>query len=113
MNEQEERRASELGQQARQVIDSPAFDEAWKLLTDEIHRAWLDCSVRDVEKQKLLLQQAKLVDRLRSKLSLLIEGGRAVDALKERRQILPEVEDLGDEGLLRRGMRAAQGWRQR
>ena len=109
MNERDAREAMNLGAEAARVIDSPAFKEAWERLAGELHQGWLDCSVRDVEKQKLLLQQAKLVDRLRATLERMIEGGKmAEQAVKAA---MPPTEDLMDENLLRRGMRAAVGRR--
>ncbi|MBT2322528.1 hypothetical protein J7E62_09240 [Variovorax paradoxus] len=91
-----------LGLEARQVLENPAFGEAFERMGSAIVSAWRKCDLRDVEGQRLLLQQAKLVDRIKGTLGGLIEQGKLAEA-----QI--EAEDLRDESRLRRGLRSVTG----
>jgi hypothetical protein len=91
-----------LGIEARQVLENPAFNEAFDRMKSAIFQAWSKCELRDAEGQRLLLQQAKVVDRVRTTLYGMIEQGKLAQAKID-------ADDLRDESRVRRGIRAVTG----
>jgi len=67
---------SQRGVNARLVIDNEAYQEAMKLLQQQIVDEWGRCPVRDVEGQKLLLQLHKLSKKFEALLNGMVETGR-------------------------------------
>ncbi|OUM01755.1 hypothetical protein [Variovorax sp. JS1663] len=94
--------AATLGLEARQVLENPAFNDAFERMSRAIFQAWRKCDLRDAEGQRLLLQQAKLVDRIKATLGGMIEQGNLADARIQ-------ADDLRDESRLRRGLRSVTG----
>ena len=107
MKDTEARQVQQLGHAAALVLDSPAFKRAFELLREGTREQWLETSIRDREKQTILLQQAKLIEQLEIHLVRMIQAGEAIDAMKARDAAKLPIDDLLDEGLFRRGMRAA------
>jgi len=95
---------SQLGQQAAQVLDNPAYQRAFKLMREEIVGAWSGADVRDQAGQQLLLQQMKVLGRLQETLASVMKAGEDVDKLLERHQRDSE-QDI-NESRTRHGMRA-------
>lgn len=72
---------------AKQVLDNPAFSEAFDLVAQAIHEAWEAAPVRDVEGQQLLKLQLKLLGDVRANLDRAIaDGSMAVLELDHRRK---------------------------
>ena len=67
------------GVYASQVLENPAYQEAMKLLRQQVVEAWKDCPVRDAEGQLLLLQLAKLTDKFEAILQGAVESGKLAD----------------------------------
>jgi len=61
---------------ARQVLDNPVYQEAMRMLQDDVFRTWKKCPVRDSEGQLLLLQLGKLADKFEGILTGYIENGK-------------------------------------
>ena len=81
-----------MGQQAGQILSNPAWEEAWRRMDAEIHAAWVGSDVRDAEGQRLLLQQAKLVNRLKSTMAESWSIMIWIDFSKDSRgEIVPSV----------------------
>lgn len=64
------------GAEARQVIDSPAYQLAMTLLKESVDKEWRKADVRDREGQMLLLQFRKTVDRFEQILAGMVDTGR-------------------------------------
>jgi len=67
--------ASQRGADARLVLDNPAYQAAMQAIQQQVVTAWADCSVRDMEGQKLLLQLHKLTKKFEGLLSGMVETG--------------------------------------
>lgn len=77
----------ERAHRARQVIDNPAFSEAFDLVAQAIHEAWESAPVRDLEGQQLLKLQLKLLGDVRANLERAIADGTiAAHELDRRRK---------------------------
>jgi hypothetical protein len=101
---------SDLGVEAARVLANPAFGVVWERMRAEIVTAWSTCDVRDQAGQQLLLQQMKLVERLRHQFVSAIEAGKAADAkLRIQANPLQDNADLVDEGIWQHGLRAVRG----
>lgn len=77
MTEQE---TSNLGQLAAQVLDNAAFNQAMLYMRNDVTAQWKACPIRDREGQMLLLQAAKLVDKVESTLRGMLEAGKMANA---------------------------------
>lgn len=64
------------GLEARQVLDSPAYQTAMALLKESVDKEWQKADVRDREGQVLLLQFRKTVDRFERILAGMVDTGR-------------------------------------
>jgi hypothetical protein len=93
---------SDMGVEARNVLGSPAFEEAFTRMQAAIDNAWHECDMRDTEGQRLLLQQAKLVGRVKATLQGMIEQGNLADSKIN-------ADDIRNESGIRRGIRAVTG----
>lgn len=98
MTESELQRQSDMGVHAAQVLENPAFAEAFEAMRASIVTAWAAADVRDTEGQQLLLQQIKIVERLKGTLAGMIDRGKLANSK------MP-VDDLQRESPMRRAMR--------
>lgn len=72
---------------AKQVLDNPAYQEAFDLVAQAIHEAWESAPVRDVEGQQLLKLQLKLLGDVRANLErAIVDGKLAAHELDHRRK---------------------------
>lgn len=71
---------TDMGRYAAQVLENPAFAEAFARMRSQIVAAWADCPVNETEKQQFILQQMKLVDRIKPTLEGMIQQGRMAEA---------------------------------
>lgn len=67
--------ASQRGVDARLVLENPAYQAAMQAIQQQVVTAWAECSVRDMEGQKLLLQLHKLTKKFEGMLSGMVETG--------------------------------------
>lgn len=67
---------SDMGQYAAQVLDNPAYQAAWARMEADIVSAWSECPVADTDSQQLILQQMKLLKRLRASFTGMVEQGK-------------------------------------
>lgn len=67
--------ASQRGADARLVLENPAYQAAMQAIQQQVVTAWAECSVRDTEGQKLLLQLHKLTKKFEGMLSGMVETG--------------------------------------
>lgn len=98
--------ASDMGVYAAQAIENPALNAAIAHMRDAIMREWRACNLRDAEGQRLLLQQAKMVDRFAATLNGMLQAGKLADArLGESQLARIMTDDLRDESAVRRMFR--------
>lgn len=91
---------ADLGLNARQVLENPAYLEAIKRLHELAHRAFKATDIRDAEGLKLARQFAAVTDDFEAILTRMVEGGKlAAINLNQHR----------DEGAARRFMRSVTG----
>ena len=95
-------RQMNMGEEAARLLENPAFEEMWRRMDAEIHKAWLTCPVRDMEGQLLLLQQAKLCNRMRETVIGMLEQGKLAASK------MP-IDDIRNENAARRGLRSVIG----
>jgi len=92
--DQQLRATSDMGVYAAQVLDNPAFTEAFRRLQADVYTRWLECPVHETAKAQLILQQAKMIDAVRSTMAGMIEQGKlAADSLRK----LTEAADMRTE----------------
>lgn len=75
-----EQQISNMGVEAAKVLESPAFNEALRLMREDVLSQWKACPIRDREGQMLLLQAAKVTDKVESVLRGLLEAGKLANA---------------------------------
>ena len=80
MSRSENQQLADLGVEARQVLTNPAFNEALRLMREDAYRQWKTCPIRDAEGQLLLLQAARLTDKVESVLRGILEAGKLASA---------------------------------
>ena len=80
MNRSENQQLADLGVEARQVLSNPAFNEALRLMREDAYTQWKKCPIRDAEGQRLLLQAARLTDKVESVLRGILESGKLASA---------------------------------
>lgn len=73
-------RLFDIGENARMVLENPAFSEALRLMRDEAAAAQKKCPIRDDEGQRLLAQAARLTDAVEQTLRGMLEAGKLADA---------------------------------
>lgn len=71
---------SDLGVNARLVLDNPAYQEAMARLRSELVATWENSPIRDREGHLLNLQVMKLTRLFESTLTSLIQAGKMADA---------------------------------
>lgn len=81
------------GEQARQVLDNPAFIEAFARMEQAIFDKWRAVNVRDPQEQALLLQMSKVADIFKAQLVGMVEQGKfashkiSLDAAREESRL--------------------------
>jgi predicted nucleic acid-binding protein len=70
------RNETQRGEDARRVIESPAFQEALQALKTQIVDEWAKAPIRDIEGQRLLLQLHKLAHKFEALLTGMVETGK-------------------------------------
>ena len=80
MNDAQLRADTDMARYAAQVIENPAFAEAFDRMRRQIVEAWAECPVNETERQQFILQQMKLVDRIKPTLLGMIEQGKLAAA---------------------------------
>jgi hypothetical protein len=71
---------SDLGEDARRVLDSPAFNEALRLMAEDAVERIKACPIRDQEGLLLLAQAARLTDKVAETLRGMLEAGKMANA---------------------------------
>jgi len=71
---------SDMGRYAAQVLENPAFNIAFDLMRAQIVAAWAECPVNETERQQFILQQMKLVDRIKTTMVGIIEKGKLAES---------------------------------
>lgn len=69
---------SEMGIQARQVLENPAFIEAMRRVHEIAHLQFKKADLRDAEGLKLARQFAAVTDDFESIMHRMVEGGKLV-----------------------------------
>lgn len=92
------RNEAQRGDEARQVLDNPAFRNAFDALKTRINLDWAECDLRDKERQVLLLQMRKVADYFESTLVGMVEGGKLAHARID-------VDDMRTDSTTRRLLR--------
>jgi hypothetical protein len=90
------------GAEAAQLLDNPAFHEMFERLERENYAAWKAMDLRDTKGQELMLQRAKLTDRMKAIVFGMVEQGKLASAK------IP-IDDLRGESAFRRGIRKVVG----
>ena len=67
---------TQRGIEARQVLDSPAYQQAMALVREKIVAQWTGCNIRDREEQKLLLQLMRCAETFEEILNSTVEAGK-------------------------------------
>ncbi len=78
----------ERASKAKLVLDNPEFQRAFDGVTQAIHEAWERAPIRDIEGQKLLKLQLKLLSDVRANLERAIaDGSMAAVELDHRSKV--------------------------
>ena len=64
------------GEQAKQVLENPAFERAFADIKQEYMNAWMNSPARDEDGRKLLYLMVKSLEKLQLTLSSSLEDGR-------------------------------------
>lgn len=80
MTDAQLRADSDMARYAEQVLANPAFAEAFDRMRKQIVEAWAECPVNETDKQQFILQQMKLLDRIKPTLHAMIEQGKLAKA---------------------------------
>lgn len=91
------------GKEAAQILDSEVFKDAMTMLKTQVMEQWKQAPIRDREGQVLLLQLAKLTDKLEGILIGIIQTGK----LAEQRI---DLDKLRDESRPRQMLRKVSGF---
>lgn len=65
-----------MGEEARRLLENPAFAEMFRRTREEVSHAWQNCDARDTQGQQLLLMQAKVLNHMENAVSGMIEQGK-------------------------------------
>lgn len=87
-----------MGRNASDVLENPAFLEAMQLLRETVVQQWREHPIHDKEGALILLQYAKVTDRFEGVLAGLVERGKLA-------QHKIEIDALRDENALKRAQR--------
>lgn len=75
-----EQQTSDLGVYAEQLLANPAFKAVFEHMRNTVQAAWRTADLRDLEGQRLLLQQAKIIDRVEESARGMVEAGKLADS---------------------------------
>lgn len=64
------------GDQARQVLDNPAFARAFADIQQEYMSAWLNSPARDTEGREKIFEMVKQLDKVQATLRTYLETGK-------------------------------------
>lgn len=70
---------SDLGVEAQRLLENPAFLAIFDRMRDSVQHAWRNADLRDREGQQLLLQQAKIIDRVEEAAMGMVQAGKLSD----------------------------------
>lgn len=105
-------RSSMRGQNAKLILDNPVFHEAFEGMRAQLIEGLAEANLREPEDLVLLVQQLKLLDRLKINFVSYVQVGEQADAdvERQRRKLAAEQARLDEEasGIFARGMRQAQ-----
>lgn len=105
-------RDSIRGRNAALILDNPVFHEAFEGMHAQLVEALAEANLREPEDLVLLVQQLKLLDRVKTNFVSYVQAGEAADASIQRQQKRLQAEQarLDEEanGIFARGMRQAQ-----
>lgn len=76
MTDAQLRADTDMGRYAAQVLENPAFAQAFEHLKAAIVQRFVACPVHDVEQLQYLASQIKMVESVKAALSGLIETGK-------------------------------------
>lgn len=74
--------------QARLVLDNPAFAQAFEDIKKELAESWMNSPARDVEGREKLFQLIKMADKLEATLRRSMESGKLAKAELNHKQSL-------------------------
>jgi hypothetical protein len=84
------------GDEARQVLDNPAFERAFNSIEKEHVEAWLNSPARDPQGRETLWMTVKLLHKLKATLEAsMIDGKLARVELEHQEQILAQERRHG------------------
>jgi hypothetical protein len=84
------------GDEARQVLDNPAFERAFNLIEKEHVEAWLNSPARDPQGRETLWMTVKLLHKLRATLEASMMDGKLANVeLEHQEQILAQERRQG------------------
>ncbi|MGJ7500077.1 hypothetical protein ACSFBF_06930 [Variovorax sp. ZT5P49] len=89
---------SDMGEDARRVLESPAFNEALRLMAEDAVERIKACPIRDREGLLLLAQAARLTDKVAETLRGMLEAGKMASA-----QI--DIDTARNESRMKRALR--------
>lgn len=67
---------AQMGEHAKQVLDNPAFQDAFKRLQELARQAFIQTPIRDAEGLKIARQFQAVTDDVESILKRMVEGGK-------------------------------------
>ena len=70
-------------QQANRLLNDPLYNEAFDLLSENIHNTWISTSIDEVEAREQAWLSLRLLERIRLHLTSIIETGEMAKKLKE------------------------------
>jgi len=70
----------DMGEDARRVLENPAFNEALRLMSEDAVERIKACPIRDREGMLLLAQAARLTDKVAETLRGMLEAGKMAGA---------------------------------
>lgn len=84
------------GEQAKQVLENPAFDRAFADIKQEYMNAWMNSPARDAEGREKLYLMIKLANQLQMTLqSSLLDGRMAKIQMEQEREHLAKQRSDG------------------
>lgn len=97
MNHPEEpqlRQERERGARARQIIDSPLWDEAWTTLELRLMEAWKSSQSGMAERRELIYMQLRAAAEVRGHIETVLETGQLAEMqLDEHERERHRIED--------------------
>lgn len=86
MEQQRAKASKEIkrGEEARQVLENPLYQDAFREYEAQIREKWEDTAVRDTEDRELLWMMLQVVKRVRADLEEVMQTGRIASIDLER-----------------------------